>query len=164
LSFILRADRSGGIEEARSAHTRIIAAWQLAPAPRTCTIVELGEAGKEVVNIFELDRALLGDYERFARSFTQIRAQDIGSQIEALYASNRFWPAPLISIDPHFERGPEIDRLAVEAIVHPNTARVDHPIRAVAKSGGFNGLSGILGIGALGKHRPVLRGKFAGSR
>jgi hypothetical protein len=38
----------------------------------------------------------MDDYERFARSFTQIRAPDIRSQVEAIYASNRFWPEPLI--------------------------------------------------------------------
>jgi hypothetical protein len=35
----------------------------------------------------------MDDYERFARSFTQIRAPDIRSQVEAIYA-NRFWPQP----------------------------------------------------------------------
>ena len=29
------------------------------------------------LNVFDLDRALVTDYERFARSFTQIRAPDI---------------------------------------------------------------------------------------
>jgi hypothetical protein len=38
----------------------------------------------------------IDDYERFARSFTQIRAPDIRSQVGAIYASNRFWPEPLI--------------------------------------------------------------------
>jgi hypothetical protein len=57
------------------------------------------------MDVFDLDRALVSDYERFARSFTQIRAPDIRSQVEEIYASNRFWPEPLISINPHFERG-----------------------------------------------------------
>jgi hypothetical protein len=35
------------------------------------------------MNVFELDRALVRDYERFARSFTQIRAPDIKRQVEA---------------------------------------------------------------------------------
>jgi hypothetical protein len=41
------------------------------------------------VNVFDLDRALVSDYERFARSFTQIRAPDIRTQIEQIYATNR---------------------------------------------------------------------------
>lgn len=57
------------------------------------------------MNVFDLDRALTEDYERFARSFTRIRAEDLRTQIEALYATDRFWPEPLVSINPRFERG-----------------------------------------------------------
>jgi ATP-dependent helicase YprA (DUF1998 family) len=76
------------------------------------------------VHVFDLDRVLINDYERFARSFTQIRAQDILSQVEQIYATNRFWPEPLISINPHFERGATIADLAAEGSLHPDTARV----------------------------------------
>jgi ATP-dependent helicase YprA (DUF1998 family) len=76
------------------------------------------------VNVFDLDRALVSDYERFARSFTRIRAADILSQIVSLYATNRFWPEPLISINPHFEGGASIDKLAAEGPLHADTARV----------------------------------------
>jgi hypothetical protein len=61
--------------------------------------------GSVAVNVFELDSSLVSDYARFARSFTQIRAPDIRAQIEQIYATNRFWPEPLISINPHFEAG-----------------------------------------------------------
>jgi Lhr-like helicase len=76
------------------------------------------------VNVFDLDRALVDDYERFARSFTQIRARDILSRLEQIYATNRFWPEPLISINPHFERGASIADLAADGSLHPDTARV----------------------------------------
>ena len=76
------------------------------------------------MNVFDLDRALVGDYERFARSFTQIRAPDIRSQVEQIYATNRFWPEPLISINPNFERGASVADLAADGSLHPDTARV----------------------------------------
>jgi Lhr-like helicase len=76
------------------------------------------------VNVFELDEALLRDYERFARSFTQIRAPDIRVQVEEIYASDRFWPDPLVSINPRFEQGVSIDRLASAGTVHEATARI----------------------------------------
>ena len=38
------------------------------------------------MNVFDLDQALVNDYERFARSFTLIRAPDIQQQVEELYA------------------------------------------------------------------------------
>jgi hypothetical protein len=76
------------------------------------------------VNVFDLDQALVGDYERFARSFTQIRAPDIWAQVKDLYATNRFWPEPLISINPHFERGAEIKKLVAEGSLRTDTGKV----------------------------------------
>src|SRR3954453_1805655 len=97
------------------------------------------------MNVFELDQALVNDYEGFARSFTQIRAPDIQRQVEALYASNRFWPEPLVSINPRFERGASIDRLVQAGSLHDATAHVfsaegkplslyRHQAQAVAKA------------------------------
>lgn len=76
------------------------------------------------MNVFDLDRMLVEDYERFARSFTQIRAKDIRAQVEALYASDRFWPDPLVSINPRFERGASVDQLVDSGSLHPSTAKV----------------------------------------
>lgn len=97
------------------------------------------------MNVFVLDRALVSDYERFARSFTLIRAPDIRRQVEALYASDRFWPDPLISINPRFERGASVDQLVQAGSLHEATARVfsingdplslyRHQTQAVAKA------------------------------
>ena len=80
--------------------------------------------GDHNVNVFDLNRALVADYERFARSFTQIRAPDIRRQVEEIYASNRFWPDPLISINPHFERGTSVADLVADGSLHPETAKV----------------------------------------
>src|SRR5271169_30730 len=66
----------------------------------------------------DLDRTLVADYASFARSFTQIRAQDIRDQVDEIYASRRFWPEPLITVKPHFERG-----APVEALVRDGSSR-----------------------------------------
>jgi Lhr-like helicase len=76
------------------------------------------------LNVFDLDRALITDYERFARSFTRIRAPDLRRQIEDIYASRRFWPEPLLSINPHFEPGDDIADLVASGTLHPDTARI----------------------------------------
>jgi len=97
------------------------------------------------LNVFDLDRTIVSDYERFARSFTQIRAPDIRSEVEAIYANDRFWPEPLISLNPHYERGSSISELVFEGTLHPETAsafRVNglpitlfrHQAQAVAKA------------------------------
>ena len=90
------------------------------------------KVGRTIVDVFNLDRALVGDYERFARSFTEIRAADIRSQVDELYASQRFWPDPLITINPHFEEDASVDALVANGSLHPDTARIfsvgGHPI------------------------------------
>jgi ATP-dependent helicase YprA (DUF1998 family) len=97
------------------------------------------------MNVFELDQALITDYERFARSFTLIRAPDIKLQVELLYASDRFWPQPLISINPRYELGASIDQLVASKSLHEATAKVfsidgkplslyRHQAQAVAKA------------------------------
>jgi ATP-dependent helicase YprA (DUF1998 family) len=97
------------------------------------------------VNVFELDRTLVSDYERFARSFTKIRAPDIRQQVQDIYASDRFWPEPLVSINPRFEPGASIDQLVRAGTLREETARVfsidgkalslyRHQAQAVAKA------------------------------
>src|SRR5690606_2466124 len=97
------------------------------------------------MDVFDLDRVLVSDYERFARSFTHIRAPDIKQQIDDVYASRRFWPEPLISINPHVERGARVDELVADGTLSAETSqvfRIDgrpitlyrHQAQAVAKA------------------------------
>src|SRR5262249_55625655 len=97
------------------------------------------------MNVFDLDQALVNDYERFARSFTLIRAPDIRQQVEKLYASDRFWPEPLVSINPRFESGDSVDRLVTNETLRSATGSIfsiegkplslyRHQAQAVAKA------------------------------
>jgi Lhr-like helicase len=76
------------------------------------------------LDVFDLDKALMDDYARFARSFSLIRAPDIKSSVDALYASGRFWPEPLISINPRYEPGKSVDELVADGTLHSDTAKV----------------------------------------
>ena len=76
------------------------------------------------MNVFELDQSLLSDYERFARSFTNIRAGDIRKQVDGIYSSGRYWPDPLVTVNPHFEPGRDVNQLVSEGLLHPHTASV----------------------------------------
>lgn len=98
------------------------------------------------MDVFDLDQTLVEDYTRFSRSFTQIRAQDIASQVNAIYATRRFWPEPLISLNPHFERDASIDALVADRSLHADTGKVfrvngqpitlyRHQSQSIAKAG-----------------------------
>lgn len=76
------------------------------------------------MNVFDLDADLLSRYEAFARSFTMIRAKDISAQVEDIYRSGKFWPEPLIGVNPHFEPGRALMDLAEEGVVDPDLPKV----------------------------------------
>ena len=75
------------------------------------------------MDVFALKQHLIGDYSRFARSFTTIRADDLGQGVEQEYASGRFWPEPLIQINPRYSLGRTTAELAAAAELHPVTAK-----------------------------------------
>ncbi len=55
------------------------------------------------MNVFEFRKKLVADYSTFTCSFTRIKAPDIGKYVESEYQSQRYWPAPLIQVNPNFE-------------------------------------------------------------
>ena len=111
------------------------------------------------MDVFDLDRTLVADYASFARSFTHIRAQDIRDQVDAIYASRRFWPEPLITINPHFEQGSSVEALVRNGTLHPDVARVfrvdvqsmilyRHQMQAVAKAAARQSFAVTTGTGS----------------
>src|SRR5689334_19582875 len=76
------------------------------------------------MDVFDLRNSLVNGYERFARSFTTIRAADIREQVEEQYRSGRFWPDPLIQLNPRFEAAATVDELVASGVLHPETGRV----------------------------------------
>jgi ATP-dependent helicase YprA (DUF1998 family) len=60
------------------------------------------------MDVFDLDRNVVGDYEKFSRSFSVINADDLKSGIDAIYAGRRFWPEPLLQFNPHYAPGGSI--------------------------------------------------------
>lgn len=76
------------------------------------------------LDIFDLRDTIVTDYERFAKSFTKIHAQDIREQVDAIYARNRYWPEPLIQINPNYQRSSTIRSLVDEGILAPECADI----------------------------------------
>lgn len=76
------------------------------------------------VKAFDLDRNVVADCEGFSRSFTRIRAVDLKQAIDRRYADGHFWPDALLSINPHYERGPTADSLAADGAIDALTAQV----------------------------------------
>lgn len=76
------------------------------------------------MDVFELRNDIIEEYERFSRSFTEIKAPDILSKIDEAYKEEKFWPEPLIQINPHFESGGTLAELVAEGLLDPECERI----------------------------------------
>ena len=76
------------------------------------------------MDVFAFRKQLVAEYERFSRSFTTIRAEDIRQTVDASYKSGRFWPEPLIQLNPNFVPGGSIDELVSSGTLDPECARI----------------------------------------
>ena len=79
--------------------------------------VEAGNA--PALDVFALRDSVVDEYKRFATSFTTIHAPDIREQVEAIYAGNRYWPEPLIQINPSYKRSTDVGALVADGVLDP---------------------------------------------
>ena len=73
---------------------------------------------------FAFDRHVIASYERFSRSFSTVRAEDLRSEIDRQYESKRFWPEGLLSLNPRFRAEATVDRLVEEGTLDEATGRI----------------------------------------
>ena len=71
------------------------------------------------LDVFALRKSVVDEYKRFATSFTTIHAQDIREQVAAIYAEDRYWPEPLIQINPSYRRSTDVGALVANGVLHP---------------------------------------------
>lgn len=76
------------------------------------------------MDVFTFRNELVTEYERFSRSFTKIRADDIRSAVDGAYVAGRFWPAPLIQLNPNFVAGGYIDDLVSDGMLDDECAKI----------------------------------------
>lgn len=73
---------------------------------------------------FDFDHHLINSYERFSRSFSAIRAQDLRAEIDTQYNAGRFWPDALLSLNPRYLSGPTMDDLVTSSDLDEGTGKV----------------------------------------
>ncbi len=76
------------------------------------------------MDVFEFRDKLVGDYRDFTRSFIQPKAEDISTFLDSEYDGGRYWPSPLIQINPSYVTTGTVDSLASEGILTPVTASI----------------------------------------
>lgn len=86
------------------------------------------------MDVFSLSETLTNQYTRFARSFTKIRSVELKENIDQLYAGRKFWPEPLLQLNPHYEDGGSVLRLVGPSGLDSECARIFLDPRADASN------------------------------
>ena len=70
-------------------------------------------------DIFEYRDNLIESFSEFSRSFTRVSASDIKEVLDEEYGNGRFWPEPLIQVNPHYKKAHTITELVKLGLLHP---------------------------------------------
>lgn len=76
------------------------------------------------MDVFSLRDFVVEEYERFATSFTTIHAADLREKVEAIYDQNRYWPEPLIQVNPNYKRTKTVAALEADGSLAPGCADI----------------------------------------
>lgn len=69
-------------------------------------------------NVFGFRDQLVSEYSAFSRSFTRIAATDIQQEVQRQYSDGRYWPEPLVQINPNYQRKGTVQQLVNDGMLH----------------------------------------------
>lgn len=75
-------------------------------------------------NVFDFRDQLIKEYSSFSRSFSRITAPDIQDEVERQYAGGRYWPEPLVQINPNYQRKGTVQEMVKAGVLHPGCAEL----------------------------------------
>ncbi|QDS15201.1 DEAD/DEAH box helicase [Xanthomonas arboricola] len=75
-------------------------------------------------NVFHFRDQLIDRYGSFSRSFVHIAAPDIQAEVERQYAKGRYWPEPLVQINPNYQRQGTVQNLVAQGVLHAVCAEI----------------------------------------
>lgn len=73
-------------------------------------------------DVFDFRNRLIDEYAAFSRSFSRIAADDLAARVDEEYGRGRYWPEPLIQINPNYKRDGTVQKLVKDGSLHPACA------------------------------------------
>ena len=118
------------------------------------------------MDVFEFRQHIVDEYAQFTRSFTRIRAADIREYVDGQYRSQKYWPEPLVQINPNFKAGGTVEELVA-------AGQLSSPCGAIFRLGKTSSSAGIslplhkhqaqaIGLAAAGESYVVTTGTGSG--
>lgn len=87
------------------------------------------------MDVFDFREQLVTEYEQFTRSFTRLRSDDIRDVVNREYASQRYWPEPLIQINPTYRSGGTVDELVSGGQLSPECSAIFRLAKSASSAG-----------------------------
>lgn len=69
-------------------------------------------------DFFDFRNRLIDEYSAFLRSFSRIAAPNLSQKVEDEYERGRYWPEPLIQINPNYKRSGTVQELVKQGSLH----------------------------------------------
>jgi len=88
------------------------------------------------MDVFQFREHIVAEYEQFTRSFTRIRAGDIRDFVDEQYASQKYWPKPLIQINPNFKSGGTVEEFVEAGQLSDQCADIFRLGKSISSAGG----------------------------
>lgn len=76
------------------------------------------------MNVFDVHKRIIDDYERYIRSFITISDPEIQAKVEGELKKGKLWPQPLLHFNPSYESAGPVNQLADAGVVHKDLADV----------------------------------------
>ena len=76
------------------------------------------------MDVFAYRDSVIADYKAFTTSFTKIQAPDAQAFVANIYNQNKYWPAPLIQLNPRFVQASKVQDLVDQKILHPECTHI----------------------------------------
>ena len=80
--------------------------------------------GMAAMNVFELLRHQVREYEHYVRSFLAVRDDRLRAEVETQLTEGLLWPHPRMGLNPAFAPGGWVDQLVADGTLHPECARL----------------------------------------
>ncbi len=76
------------------------------------------------MNVFELRRRQVQEYESYVRSFMAIADDRVRAEVDSQLDDGLLWPQPRLGLNPRFAAGGRIDELVDDGILHGECGRI----------------------------------------
>jgi superfamily II DNA/RNA helicase/very-short-patch-repair endonuclease len=76
------------------------------------------------MDVFEYRDAVIKDYKAFTTSFTKIKAPDIQRFVTEKRDAGKYWPAPLIQLNPSYVASDHVEQLVTKGVLHAECANI----------------------------------------